>query len=221
MYDNLYILNMKSLCVNYTTYSILRTSLSFIFSEKFYYKLSEYNINEAIIINVEIHPIFVIIDDADIGVFLIKELFIDVTDRKMNWGSSSHPWSIDFIILCAVLNGVFIINCEDRGTRNHIIQEAQWVIFILNINDELFSDRYHLIENPIIIRRIGIIFMDDGINIFDNLLTGFIHIIIAPVIVANDDNSNIGFIIGCSSVKNRWELIMIGVHIVIRLKRTE
>jgi hypothetical protein len=63
---------------------------------------------------------------------------------------SNQPWSQDFIRLCPKVNGAAIWNCEDNGTRNHILQEALFdrgvcIRFLVNL---LVSS--HPSEPPII-----------------------------------------------------------------------
>ena len=54
----------------------------------------------------------------------VLDMLDDVEKEPWPANSSSHPWSIVFIYWCAVKSGAFIINWDDRGTKNHIMQDA-------------------------------------------------------------------------------------------------
>lgn len=83
---------------------------------------------------------------CDVIIFLCSFWrFEDVSEERVRMPcpppSSSHPWSRVFNIRAPVLRGALIINWEDSGARNHIMQEAalklvmvlREAVFIVNI----------------------------------------------------------------------------------------
>ena len=83
-----------------------------------------------------IHPkttiikIVLINSSGDVG----SKFFVLLID-SLNWSyrpcaevNSIHPWSAVFKDWCAIIIGVFNIHWVDKGTKNHIIQDAWWSI---------------------------------------------------------------------------------------------
>lgn len=64
---------------------------------------------------------------GDLGIKEIRLLFMKITWLCVPCPdiTSNHPWSIDFIKWCEDTSGAFIMNCDDRGVRYHIVHDAQ------------------------------------------------------------------------------------------------
>lgn len=123
-------------------------------------------------------------------------------------------------MLWADLYGLLIINCVERGTRNHIVQcavcmswnAAEFILFEVEI--------YHLISAPKEIIVIGSIFIDRGINVSVDEI-GLIHVISPPDMVAMDAIIMTGLIVlySSDSIISEDELEL--DHIVTNLNRIE
>jgi len=162
---------------------------------------------------------------AVLGEWIIIVLFIISSHLLDPWPeyTSNHPWSISFNSPWAVWRGAFIINCDERGTKNHIIHDAWCFIGILialagrSVLDLVI---YHPRIKPIATIIIGNIFINDG-RINDMFLTGGSQAMQLPDRIDTKDRNSIGAIIIDSSLILIILAFEFDDHIVTRLKRIE
>lgn len=123
----------------------------------------------------------------------------------------------------AIIRGPFIVNCVDRGTRNHIIHLAKWVMASFIIRD-VFIVRLvfisHAIMNPVVTIMIGITLINEGrINVLVD--SRVIHLIALPAVIDIAASSIVGVIIFVSSLIDIKVLHRFGPHKTASLKRIE
>jgi len=71
-----------------------------------------------------VNVIEIIIWAACVGEYIIIDELFKVKDEWISWGSSIQPWSIIFKFRWANFDGYINKNWVDRGTKNHIIEDA-------------------------------------------------------------------------------------------------
>ncbi len=61
-----------------------------------------------------------------IGLFfmIFDEVFMMALYAPCPPVTSNHAWSTDFSRWCPVFSGIDSTNCDDRGTKNHIMHDA-------------------------------------------------------------------------------------------------
>lgn len=162
----------------------------------------------------------IIILDGFAGLILIIILFNFVNVEFVICGSSSHPWSINFIDRWASWYGLSSCSCVDRGTRNHIIHLALSSNGVWIDVDFGLVDRAHLIIMPRVIIVSGRSFMWRGRNrVVEEI--GLIHVKADPIITAIRARKYMGLMIGSSSLIEIMGDELDDDHIVTNLNRME
>lgn len=93
-----------------------------------------------------------------------------------------------------MINGPFIVNWVDRGTRNHIIHLAKWVMVVFISNEGAWDSLVfinHAIRNPAATRMSGIILIGVGRikGLFDRSVS---HLIALPAAIDIDARRIVG-----------------------------
>jgi len=123
----------------------------------------------------------------------------------------------------AMIRGPFIVNCVDRGTRNHIMHLAKWVSDSFSIIDKFIVILVLISQaaiNPIVTIISGVTLINVGkINeLVDNKV---IHLMALPAVIDIEASSIVGAIILISSLMDINVLQRLGPQRTARLKRIE